>query len=111
MKNNTFIFDINKIMDFVFENPEGRTNDVEITENFVYDEEEGKMMPSVKEVKEVKVNDFTSQNTIRYDMVKTFIEILDYIEDENIMTLGQNITFNTMQAYELIKDLKNNENE
>lgn len=110
MIRDKFIFDINKIMEFVFDNPNGRTKDVEITENFVYDDESEKMIPSIKEVKEYKVNDFTNQNTIRYDMVKMFIEILDSIEDENIMTVGQNITLNTMQAYELIKEIKNEMN-
>lgn len=111
MKNNTYIYDINKICDFVFGDTNERTNDVEITENYTYDEERERMVPSNKEVKEVKVNDFTSQNTIRYDLIKSFIEILDEIEDEKIMTVGQEITLNTMQAYELIKDIKNNDNE
>jgi len=111
MKQNTFIFDINKITDFVFGNPNERTNDVEITENYVFDKNLDKMIPNTKEVKEVKVNDYTGQNTIRYDLVKTFIDILDSVEDPNIMSLGQNITYNTMQAYELIKDIKNTDNE
>lgn len=111
MKKNTFIFDINKITDFVFGNPNERTNDVEITENYVFDKELDKMIPNTKEVKEVKVNDYTGQNTIRYDLVKTFIDILDAVEDPNIMSLGQSITYNTMQAYELIKDIKNTDNE
>lgn len=107
----TLIFDINKITDFVFGNPNDRTNEVEITESFVFDKKLDKMIPNTKEVKEVKVNDYTGQNTIRYDMVKTFIDILDAVEDTNAMTLGQKITYNTMQAYELIKDIKNNDNE
>ena len=107
----TLIFDINKITDFVFGNPNDRTNEVEITESFVFDKKLDKMIPNAKEVKEVKVNDNTGQNTIRYDMVKTFIDILDAVEDTNAMTLGQKITYNTMQAYELIKDIKNNDNE
>lgn len=111
MKKNTFIFDINKITDFVFGNPNERTNDVEITENYVFDKALDKMIPNTKEVKEVKVNDYTGQNTIRYDLVKTFIDILDAVEDPNIMSLGQIITYNTMQAYELIKDIKNTDNE
>ena len=111
MKQNTFIFDINKITDFVFGNPNERTNDVEITENYVLDKNLDKMVPNTKEVKEVKVNDYTGQNTIRYDLVKTFIDILDAVEDPNIMSLGQSITYNTMQAYELIKDIKNTDNE
>ena len=111
MKQNTFIFDINKITDFVFGNPNERTNDVEITENYIFDKNLDKMIPNTKEVKEVKVNDYTGQNTIRYDLVKTFIDILDAVEDPNVMSLGQRITYNTMQAYELIKDIKNTDNE
>ena len=111
MKTDGLIFDINKITEFVFGNPNDRTSDVEITETSVYDEENNKMVPNIREVKEVKQNDYTGQNTIRYDMVKTFIEILDGVEDTNIMTLGQAITFNTMKAYELIKDVNETDNE
>ena len=105
MNNSPYIFDINKITEFVFGNPNDKTNEVEITEKYVYDEKSKTMIPNTREVKEVKVNDYTGQNTIRYDMVKMFIDILDSIEDEKIMTMGQNITLNTMKAYELIKDV------
>jgi len=111
MTNNTLIFDINNITSFVFGNPNDRTNEVEITESYVYDDEEEKMIPTTKDVREIKANDYTNQNTIKYDLIKTFIDILDAVEDENVMSLGQKITFNTMQAYELIKDIKNNDNE
>ena len=105
MNNSPYIFDINKITEFVFGNPNDKTNEVEITEHFIFDKENNKMIPNTREVKEVKVNDYTGQNTIRYDMIKMFIDILDSIEDEKIMTMGQNITLNTMKAYELIKDV------
>lgn len=105
MNNSPYIFDINKITEFVFGNPNDKTNEVEITEQYVYDKDSKSMIPNTREVKEVKVNDYTGQNTIRYDMVKMFIDILDSIEDEKIMTMGQNITLNTMKAYELIKDV------
>ena len=111
MKTDGLIFDINKITEFVFGNPNDRTSDVEITELSVYDNETSKMVPNTREVKEVKQNDYTGQNTIRYDMVKTFIEILDGVEDTNIMTLGQAVTFNTMKAYELIRDINETDNE
>lgn len=101
---SNYIYDINKITEFVFGNPNERTSDVEITETSVYDEGQNKMVPNVREVKEVKQNDYTGQNTIRYDLVKTFIEILDAVEDEKVMSLGQSITYNTMKAYELIKE-------
>lgn len=111
MKTDTLIFDINKITEFVFGNPNDRTSDVEITESYIFDDDEEKMVPASREIKEVKQNDYTGQNSIRYDMIKMFIEILDAVEDTNVMTLGQTITLNTMQAYELIKDIKNNDDE
>jgi phosphoglucomutase len=102
----TQFFDINKITDFVFGNPNDRTNEVEIVEKFTYDNETKLMVPNSREVKEVKVNDYTGQNTIRYDMVKMFIDILDSIEDMNVLTLGQSLTVNTMEAYGLIREAK-----
>ena len=111
MSTIPYIFDINKITEFVFGDPNNKTNEVEITEKYSYDAESGKMIPAGREVKEVKVNDYTGQNTIRYDMVKMFIDILDSIEDPKVMTMGQNITLNTLKAYELIKDINEENNE
>lgn len=111
MSNVPYIFDLDNITSFVFGNPNDKTNEVEITEHYVYDKDEKKMLPNTREVKEVKVNDYTGQNTIRYDMIKMFIDILDSIEDPKVMSMGQNITLNTLKAYELIRDINDNENE
>lgn len=110
MKTDGIIFDINKITNFIFGNPNDKTNEIEITEEYGA-KDDNPMALINKTIKEVKVNDYTGQNSIRYDMIKMFIEILDAVEDTNVMTLGQTITLNTMQAYELIKDIKNNDDE
>ena len=109
--NSPYIFDLDNITNFVFGNPNDKTNEVEINEHYIYDKDTKTMLPNTREVKEVKVNDYTGQNTIRYDMLKMFIDILDSIEDPKVMTMGQNITLNTMKAYELIKDINENDNE
>ena len=111
MTNTPYIFDLNNITSFIFGNPNEKTNEVEITDNFVYDKDSKSMIPNTREVKEVKVNDYTGQNTIRYDMIKMFIDILDSIEDPKVLTMGQNITLNTLKAYELIKDINEENNE
>lgn len=111
MNNAQYIFDLNNITNFVFGNPNDKTNEVEITEHYTYDKESKTMLPNTREVKEVKVNDYTGQNTIRYDMIKMFIDILDNIEDPKVMSMAQNITVNTMKAYELIKDINDVNNE
>ena len=111
MSSTPYIFDLNNITNFVFGNPNDKTNEVEITEHYIYDKEEKTMLPNTREVKEVKVNDYTGQNTIRYDMIKMFIDILDNIEDPKVMSMAQSITLNTMKAYELIKDINEENNE
>ena len=111
MTNTPYIFDLNNITSFIFGNPNEKTNEVEITDNFVYDKDSKSMIPNTREVKEVKVNDYTGQNTIRYDMIRMFIDILDSIEDPKVLTMGQNITLNTLKAYELIKDINEESNE
>lgn len=111
MTNSQYIFDLNNITSFIFGNPNEKTNEVEITENFVYDKNEKSMIPNTREVKEVKVNDYTGQNTIRYDMIRMFIDILDSISDPKVLTMGQDITLNTLKAYELIKDINEENNE
>lgn len=111
MSNSPYIFDLDNITNFVFGNPNDKTNEVEITEHYIYDNDTKTMLPNTREVKEVKVNDYTGQNTIRYDMIKMFIDILDSIEDPKVMSMAQNITLNTMKAYELIKDINEENNE
>lgn len=105
MTNTSYIFDLDNITSFIFGNPNDKTNEVEITDSFIYDRETEKMIPNTREMKEVKVNDYTGQNTIRYDMIRMFIDILDSIDDPNVLSMGQSITLNTLKAYELIKDV------
>lgn len=100
-----YIFDINKINDFVFKDFGDRTKDVEITDEFVYDDD-GKSHQVKKEVRETKVTDFSGQTT-RYDLVKTLIGMLDMVEVDKDgepidMTLGQIVALNTLDAYGLI---------
>ena len=105
-KNSFIVYDLKKITDFIFENQNSRTNDVEITDTLEYDKEKNKMVPKTKEIKEVRVNDDMSQTTIRYDLIKSFIDTLDMSEDMDVMSVGQSITLNTLQSYGMIKEIK-----
>ena len=65
---------------------------------------------ALKEKDIIRKNAYNKQ-TIRYDMIRMFIDILDSIEDPTVLTMGQNITLNTLKAYELIKDINEESNE
>ena len=107
--NNDLVFDINSITDFVFGNPNDRTSEVEIIESYDYDKDEKKMIPSTRQVKEVKVNDYTGQNSLRYDIIKSLMDKLDMVESIDEMTLGETIALNTMEHNGFIIDTSENE--
>ena len=107
--NKDLVFDINSITDFVFGNPNDRTSEVEIIESYDYDKDEKKMIPSTRQVKEVKVNDYTGQNSLRYDIIKSLMDKLDKVEDLDTMTLGETIALNTMEHNGFIIDTAENE--
>ena len=107
--NKDLVFDINSITDFVFGNPNDRTSEVEIIESYGYDKDEKKMIPSTRQVKEVKVNDYTGQNSLRYDIIKSLMDKLDAVEDLDAMTLGETIALNTMEHNGFIIDTTENE--
>ena len=107
--NKDLVFDINSITDFVFGNPNDRTSEVEIIESYDYDKDEKKMIPSTRQVKEVKVNDYTGQNSLRYDIIKSLMDKLDTVEDLDSMTLGVTIALNTMEHNGFIIDTTENE--
>ena len=107
--NKDLVFDINSITDFVFGNPNDRTSEVEIIESYDYDKDEKKMVPSTRQVKEVKVNDYTGQNSLRYDIIKSLMDKLDTVEDLDAMTLGETIALNTMEHNGFIIDTTENE--
>ena len=107
--NKDLVFDINSITDFVFGNPNDRTSEVEIIESYDYDKDEKKMIPSTRQVKEVKVNDSTGQNSLRYDIIKSLMDKLDMVESIDEMTLGETIALNTMEHNGFIIDTSENE--
>lgn len=105
--NNQFIFDLDEIVKFVFGEKEERTHDTEITETYLQPKKGSPVELSSKVIHEVKGSDNTNKQTIKYDMIKMFVDILDGVENPSIpSTLGQSLTFNTMVSYGLIKQIQ-----
>lgn len=109
MKEGNFIFDLEKIMDFVFNSENERPTDTEITEQYAADENTKNMYLANRMIHEVKGGDSSNSYTIRYDMMKMFIDTLSNIEmDEEVdvpMTFGESAIFNTLCAYGMIKKI------
>lgn len=109
MENNSnqFIFDLDEIVKFVFGEKEERTHDTEITETYLQHKKGEPVELNSKIIHEVKGSDNTNKQTIKYDMIKMFVDILDGVESSSLpSTLGQSLTFNTMLSYGLIKQIK-----
>ena len=106
--NSNLIYDLDGIKDFIFGNEDGRSGDVEITETQTRNNKTGKLETETRVTREVKSTDSNKQ-TIRYDMIKMFMDILDNVElDQEIapLSLGQKMVLNTMGSYGLIKELE-----
>lgn len=107
--NSNLIYDLDGIKDFIFGDDDGRSSDVEITETKILNEN-GELETESKITREVKSTD-TNRQTIRYDMIKMFIDILDNVElDQELapLSLGQKMVLNAMVNYGLIKEIKQN---
>ena len=105
--NSNLIYDLDGIKDFIFGNEDGRSSDVEITETQTRNSKTGKLETETRVTREVKSTD-SNRQTIRYDMIKMFMDILDNVEiDQEIapLSLGQKMVLNTMGSYGLIKEI------
>ena len=107
-----YVFDLENIMNFIFNKGEEKKSNVEITENYnnVSNEDGKNVMKLVsKTIKETKgeMNSVPTQdNNIRYDLIKYFINTLEelppIITDDTI-TFGDKVILNTMVNEGLLK--------
>ena len=105
--NSDLIYDLDGIKNFVFGDDDGRSSDVEITETQTRNKN-GKLETETRVTREVKSTD-SNRQTIRYDMIKMFMDVLDNVEiDQEIapLSLGQKMVLNTMGSYGLIKQIE-----
>jgi hypothetical protein len=102
-EKHTFVLNLNEIVNFIFNDDNEKNTDSEITELYVMDEDEKNMTLSTKQLREVKSNEMTSRQTMRYDLVRMFLDKIINIDDE--ITFGQSIILNTMITENLISEI------
>lgn len=103
-----FYFDLEKINDFVFGDDDERTSSVEITELQAINEKTGEMETVNKTIHEVKEStDMTNKQTIRYDLLKNMIFLLNNNEELNgsINSNLQTALLLTMKNYGFIVEI------
>lgn len=101
--NGNYILDIDNIIKFCFEN-DVKTGDSEITEVYMMDDENKGLTLSSKQLREVKSGDATNKQTMKYDLIKTFLADLIEVDSENV-TFGDAIIINTMLNEGLLKEI------
>ena len=93
--NKKYILNIENIMDFIFDSDK-RDSDSEITEVYVSDDDTKELMLSTKQLREVKGGDNSPKFTIRYDMLKTFLDLISDMDVNGAASFGENLIYNTM---------------
>ena len=109
-----YVLNLNEIMRFVFDDNVGRNVDSEITETYV-NTDAGILKLDNKISREIKTKgDNSAQFTIRYDLIKLFInsllEIPADMEEGMTLSLGESLIINTMLNENLLSVIKINEN-
>lgn len=103
--NKNYVFNMDSMMEFVFDGEFDRTNDSEITETYINDEDSKELVLINKQLREIKGSENSAKFTIRYDLLKTFIETIITIDNNAPSTLGEELVFNTMVSENLIKEV------
>lgn len=96
-----YVLDLENIINFIFSNNDSVSTDSEFVDVYSADEANNLIL-NQRQIREVKNGDATSKNTIRYDLVKMFIEYL-MDADFNEPSFGETVVLNTMLNEELIK--------
>lgn len=98
-----YVFDFNAIINFIFEQVDN-SNDSEIVDIYGADEESNLVLTQ-RQMRETKNGDTTAKNTIKYDLLKMFVE---YIMDSDFSdpSFGETIIFNSMINEGLIKEIE-----
>ena len=95
-------FDLDAINNYIFGDDDERQSAVEITEVQALAENGKDLVTVNKTIREVKEsNDMTNKQTIRNDLIKMFIDILNDAEGMEYSD-GQKTIINTMANYGLI---------
>ena len=102
--NKKYILNIENVMNFIFDSDK-RDSDSEITEVYVSDDDTKELMLSTKQLREVKGGDNSPKFTIRYDMLKTFIDMISDMGLDGTSTFGENLIYNTMINEGLITEI------
>lgn len=100
--NEKYVLDLGNIINYIFDQNE-TTNDSEFVDVYNVDGNNNLVL-NQRQIREVKNGDTTSKSTIRYDLLKMFIEYLmdaDFTEP----SFGEAMVLNTMLNEELIKKI------
>lgn len=112
MNKNTFVFDLDKITEFLFNNE--KETSTEMTESYVKDDDTNEFVLESKIIREVKNSDTSSTSTLKYDLLKLFIDTLiampssTEMEEGRKLGLGEVMILNTLVNNGMIKTIKEN---
>lgn len=103
--NDTFVFDIEQIVKFCSGDKPFKRDDIEITEVFTSDEDIDDLSTAQKQVREIKSNDATTDQSMRYELVKMMMDYMMQYSDEDISKFGGKMVLKTMLNNNLVKKL------
>lgn len=103
--NKIYAMNLQKIADFCLVSDKLKNKESEVTEGYEVTDDNGPELVS-KVVREIKTNGNPQNDTIKYDLIRIFIDVV--LGAEGIlpeMTTGMKIAFNTLLANDFIYEI------
>lgn len=103
--NGDYIFDLDKVLEFIFEPTVLKGGDSEITEIYGRNEATNVIELQQKQLREVKSSEDSAKAGVRYDLFKTFLEVILSIDPEDV-TFGEGVILNSLADKGLLKKIE-----
>lgn len=100
-----YMFDLDKVIEFIFESNNPKPNDSEITEIYGRNEVTNIMELQQKQLREMKGETDATKYGVKYDLFKSFLEVILSIEPSEV-TFGEAMVMNALANKGLIKKVE-----
>lgn len=102
--SKNYVLNLKKVFEFILDGSGKRNNESEITEIYAVDDDTTEMNLVNKQLREIRNNDLSQEQTIKYDFFKNMLDSLSQVDTEGEIPLsfGEKLSINTMIANEFL---------
>lgn len=91
-----YILNLENLLNFVFKESSNQMTDSEITETYVSDDSDNNLVLTTKQIRENKNNEDAAGQTVRYDIIKTLLDMISDVANVDTLTFREQLAIDTL---------------